>query len=50
MAGNHDNGPHEVGSMDISEQQKTFVGFLAFAKWTVIATVVILIFMALANA
>lgn len=41
---------HKHGEMDISEQEKTFGGFIRFAVWTVVIVVAILIFLALANA
>lgn len=41
---------HKHGSMDITEQEKTFDGFIKFATWGAIISICILIFMALANA
>lgn len=41
---------YKPGSMDIREQEKTFVGFLNFTKWGTIISIAILIFMALVNA
>ncbi len=41
---------HEHGSMDTSEQEKTFAGFMKWAIWTTIAIIVILIFLALVGA
>ena len=38
------------GTMDIRAQEKTYSGFLKLTKWTVVAVIAILIFMALANA
>lgn len=38
---------HEMGSMDITEQEKTFAGFMTFTKWAVIVIIGILIFLAL---
>ncbi len=38
---------HEHGSMDISDHQKTFVGFLNWTKWVVIGVFAVLIFMAI---
>lgn len=40
---------HEHGSMDTSEQEKTFVGFLRLAAWTTAISLGILIFLALVN-
>ena len=40
---------HKHGSMDISAQEKTFQGFLAFSKWGIILAVLVLIFLALVN-
>ncbi len=41
---------HEHGSMDITEQEKTFNGFMRAAVWVVVIVIAILIFLALANA
>lgn len=41
---------YKPGSMDIREQEKTFAGFLKLATWTGIVAILVLIFMALANA
>ncbi len=41
---------HKHGSMDIREQEKTFAGFIRLAVWTVVIVVVVLVFLALANA
>jgi uncharacterized membrane protein len=41
---------HEHGSMDITQQERTFHGFLKACTWVVIATLVVLIFLALVNA
>ncbi len=41
---------HEPGSMEISEQQKTFSGFLRACAWVVGVVFIILIFLALVNA
>lgn len=38
---------HKHGSMDTTEQEKTFAGFVNFAKWTVIAIIVVLLFLAI---
>lgn len=38
---------HEHGKMDISAQEKTFQGFMRFTMNTVIAIVVLLIFLGL---
>lgn len=37
---------HKHGSMDISVQEKTFAGFIKVSTWTVVAVVLILLFMA----
>ena len=37
------------GEMDITEQEKTFEGFMAFTKWTVIGIIAFLIFLAIVN-
>ena len=41
---------HKIGSMDITEQEKTFAGFMTFTKWTVIAIIALLILLALFRA
>ena len=38
---------HIQGTMDITAQEKTFNGFIQFIKYTVIAIVVFLVFLAL---
>jgi CHASE3 domain sensor protein len=40
---------HEHGSMDVTEQQKAFAGFIRMVTWGACISVGILIFMALAN-
>ncbi|MDQ1900254.1 aa3-type cytochrome c oxidase subunit IV [Paracoccus sp. WLY502] len=47
---NHEVTEHKVGTMDITEQQRTFAGFIKFATWTAILSILVLIFMALVNA
>jgi hypothetical protein len=41
---------HVHGSMEISHQEKTFVGFLRACAWVAGVTIVVLIFLALVNA
>ncbi|MEY4983290.1 MAG: hypothetical protein RIR62_1556 [Pseudomonadota bacterium] len=41
---------HKPGSMDIREQEKTFVGFLNMVKWGTIISIGVLVFLALVNA
>ena len=41
---------HKHGSMDVSEQEKTFAGFIRMAVWVAAVSIGILIFMALVNA
>ncbi|SFJ03706.1 aa3-type cytochrome c oxidase subunit IV [Jannaschia pohangensis] len=38
---------HKHGSMDTSAQEKTFAGFMSVTKWTVIAILAILVFLAI---
>lgn len=38
---------HKHGEMDIEAQQKTFDGFMAWTKWSVIAIIGLIIFMAI---
>ncbi len=40
---------HKHGEMDIEVQEKTYDGFVNFVKWSVIAIIGILVFMALVN-
>ncbi len=40
---------HKHGEMDISEQEKTFEGFIKFSVWTVVISLLILVFLALVN-
>ena len=40
---------HKHGSMDISDQEKTFDGFIKLATYTAIASICVLIFMAFVN-
>ncbi len=41
---------HEHGKMDISEQEKTFAGFVKWSVWVAAVSIGVLIFLALANA
>ncbi|WP_299646079.1 aa3-type cytochrome c oxidase subunit IV [uncultured Jannaschia sp.] len=38
---------HKPGTMDITEQEKTFAGFMTFTKWTVIGIIVLLVLLAI---
>jgi len=38
---------HKPGSMDTTEQEKTFAGFMTVTKWTVISIIVILVLLAI---
>ena len=38
---------HELGKMDISEQEKTFAGYVKFATWAIVVIVALLIFLAI---
>jgi hypothetical protein len=40
---------HKHGEMDISTQKKTFDGFVTATKWSVIAIIAVLIFIAIVN-
>lgn len=40
---------HKHGSMDTTEQEKTFGGFIRFAVWTVVVIIAVLVFLALFN-
>ena len=41
---------HKHGEMDVTEQERTFGGFLRFAVWTAVICIALLIFVALLNA
>ncbi|WP_212524954.1 aa3-type cytochrome c oxidase subunit IV [Actibacterium sp. MT2.3-13A] len=41
---------HKHGTMDITDQEKTFAGFVKFATWGAGISIAVLIFMALVNA
>lgn len=49
MALKHDVAEHKVGTMDITEQKRTFSGFLRFATWVAGLSILTLIFLALVN-
>lgn len=38
---------HEHGTMDVTEQEKTFAGFMTMAKWAVIVIIAVLVFLAI---
>ena len=40
---------HEHGSMDVTEQEKTFAGFVKVSSWVVYISIGVLIFLALFN-
>jgi Bacterial aa3 type cytochrome c oxidase subunit IV len=41
---------HKPGSMDIRTQEKTFANFIRWTIWGTVATILVLIFLALSNA
>ncbi len=41
---------HEHGKMDITEQEKTFAGFIRWSIWVAAVSIGVLIFLALTNA
>lgn len=41
---------HKQGSMDTTDQEKTFAGFIKFSTIVAIISIAVVIFMALANA
>lgn len=49
MASKHDVTEHRIGTMDITEQKKTFAGFLRFSAWVAGLSILTLIFLALVN-
>lgn len=40
---------HKHGSMDISDQEKTFEGFIKYSTWVAAVSIGILIFLAIVN-
>lgn len=40
---------HKHGEMDITEQEKTFAGFIRFSTWGAAISIIVLIFAALVN-
>lgn len=38
---------HKHGDMDVKDHEKTFDGFMNWTKWTIIAIIGILVFMAI---
>ncbi len=48
-AQHHDVTEHTIGTMDITEQEKTFAGFIKFSIWVSVLSILVLIFLALAN-
>ncbi|RJE80421.1 aa3-type cytochrome c oxidase subunit IV [Paracoccus sp. JM45] len=50
MAEQRDNSYSTPGTMDITEQQKTFAGFIRAAIWVIGLSCAALVFMALTNA
>ncbi|MDB6176732.1 aa3-type cytochrome c oxidase subunit IV [Paracoccus sp. Z330] len=49
MATHHEITDHKQGEMDITEQRKTFAGFIRMAIWVCVVSIAVLIFMALSN-
>lgn len=49
MATHHEITEHKPGSMDITEQKRTFVGFVRLSVWVTVLSILVLIFLALAN-
>jgi hypothetical protein len=41
---------HKPGTMNITTQERTFAGFIRLMTWGAIITILVLIFLALANA
>ena len=50
MAGQHHEGEHVPGSMDIQVQEKTFAGFIRMVTWGIGISIGLLILTALLNA
>lgn len=49
MASQNETTEYVRGEMNTQEQQRTFVGFVRFAAWTLILSILTLIFLALVN-
>lgn len=49
MATQNDVTSHKHGEMDITDHQKTFSSFMKLATWVAVISILVLIFMALAN-
>lgn len=41
---------HKHGSMDVSDQEKTFAGFVKFTTYSIIGILVFLVFLAMVGA
>lgn len=50
MATRHEVSRHQHGTMDITEQKKTFVGFIKWSAWAAALSLLSLVFIALLNA
>ena len=46
----HPQAAHVPGTMDIRQQERTFAGFLRLVSWAAVVILVVLVFLALANA
>ena len=49
MASHHEPNDHKHGEMDIRHQQATFSGFIKASIWVMGLSILVLVFMALAN-
>jgi hypothetical protein len=49
MAGQHDQGEHKHGSMDVTAQERTFAGFMQKVVWGAGIAIALLVFAALVN-
>lgn len=49
MAAHHDDIAHKPGEMDITEQKKTFDGFIRASCWVAGLSILVVVFLALAN-
>ncbi|MBN9546870.1 MAG: aa3-type cytochrome c oxidase subunit IV [Alphaproteobacteria bacterium] len=43
----HNDHHHTPGSMDISQHQRAYAGFLTFAKWSTAFLLLIMVFLAI---
>ncbi|MDO5528644.1 MAG: aa3-type cytochrome c oxidase subunit IV [Paracoccus sp. (in: a-proteobacteria)] len=50
MAQHHEITDHKHGTMDVTEHERTFDGFIRLLIWGAVSSLAVVIFLALANA